>query len=415
MSQRNKECTCGMPADGLRCDACRQWSCGDHSTQAGRFCVRCEAAYFRYRDSLPSYTAWKHVGFFLPWGIFAILAPLVFAKYGWMAEAGSMRGYSTGVPLLDMAVFTSIFSILSLRIFSWWGNRVLRRTFTGEIMRGDPERLVIEAVLGAMEASGDISDEEMVVLHRNLDEHELFESLGPEQTARLIDLAATSIRKADGGLDRVQAIATRLPVRHHRAAAYTMAYEICLSDGEVSEGELEYLRSLQRALQIHDDVAYDLREAARSNSGLPTLKQEAARLRELIPHLVDCLALVATRDGEVRAEELRGLRAVLEQTPEMAVLSADELEEAIERAFQRIGEKNVTDEFKVVAESIDRVEDRYWITVYMMVVARASGKVAWRTSGFLGDVKTAFGLAESQMDDAMSAAAQFSIPDRRSI
>ena len=115
----------------------------------------------------------------------------------------------------------------------------LRKMFSGKVTGDDPRRFLIEAMLGAMEADGDITDEEMEVLQKNLDEHEAFEGLVAEETSRLIDLAADAIRQADKADGRAAAIAKGLPNRSHRLSAYAMACEVCVSDNELPESEIK--------------------------------------------------------------------------------------------------------------------------------------------------------------------------------
>lgn len=283
----------------------------------------------------------------------------------------------------------------------------LRKMFSGKVTGDDPRRFLIEAMLGAMEADGDITDEEMEVLQKNLDEHELFEGLVAEETSRLIDLAADAIRKAGKGHDRAQAIAQGLPNRGHRMAAYSMACEVCVSDDDLPESEINYLNSLQEALQLDDATARDLFESARGSSGLLTLEEKTQKMRELMPQFVDCMALMAAADGEIHEEELMGIRSVLKQIPDMAVLSSDELDDAIEKAFGRVGGKDVNDEIREAARSITNFADRYWTTVYMMIVALADGKTDWREISFLKTVEDAFELTDYYMDEAMKTASLF--------
>ncbi len=283
----------------------------------------------------------------------------------------------------------------------------LRNMFSGSVKTDDPRRYLIEAMLGAMEADGEVTAEEMEVLQTNLEGHDLFEGLLAEETARMIDLAADAIRKAGGGDKRVEEIAKGLPNRSHRMIAYAMACEVCVSDADLPETEINYLDALQHALQLDDETARDIFEAARAESGLMTLEEKAAKMREMMPHFVDCMALMSSADEEIHYEELIGIRSVLRHIPDMAVLTIEELDEAIDASFERLKNKDVNAELKTIAESIDSPADRYWTTVYMMIVALADGKTDWREVAFLSNVKATFELSNAQMDQAMETAALF--------
>lgn len=283
----------------------------------------------------------------------------------------------------------------------------LRKMFSGKVHAEDPRRYLVEAMLGAMEADGEVNDEEMEVLQKNLEGHDLFEGLLPEETARLIDMAADAIRGAGGGHKRLEAIAKGLPGRSHRLAAYAMACEMCVSDADLPESEINYLDALQRALALSDDDAHEVFEAARRDSGLMTLEEKARRMRDMLPRFVECMALMAHADEEVHFEEMIGIRAVLRNIPDMAVLTREELDSAIERALDRVKGKNTQTELQAIADSIKDASDRYWTTVYMMIIALADGKSDWREVAFLKSVEQTFGLTDTQMDSAMETARMF--------
>jgi uncharacterized tellurite resistance protein B-like protein len=283
----------------------------------------------------------------------------------------------------------------------------LRKMFSGGVSADDPRRFVVEAMLGAMEADGDVSDEEMEVLERNLEQHELFQGMTADARARLIDLAASSIGDAGGGTKRVAAIAAGLPSRTHRLAAYAMACEVCVSDAVLAEAEISYLDALQGALELAEGSAREIFEAARKHSGLKTVEEKTHAMRELMPRFVDCMALMAAADGEVHDDEIDGVRAVLRNIPDMAVLSREELDEAMLASFERVMGKDPATEMAAVAKVIKEPNDRYWTTVYMMIIARADGRTDWRELSFLQATRELFGLSANQMDQAMATAALF--------
>ena len=287
----------------------------------------------------------------------------------------------------------------------------LRKMFSGKVSAEDPRRFVVEAMLGAMEADGDVTEEEMATLEANLGGHSLFEGLSGEELSRLVDQAADAIRTGGGGRKRLSAIAAGLPSRNQRLAAYAMACEICVADKQLAESEIEYLDGLQKELAIEEGEAKELFEAARKHSGLMTLEERSSHVRELLPAFVQCMAMMAAADEEIHHEERIGMRAVLGNIPDMAVLTAAELDEAIDVALERIAGKDVNAELAGVASTITKPSDRYWTAVYVMIVALADGNTDWREVKFLENLKSTFELSENQMDVAMKTAAQFPAVD----
>ncbi|MBA3451518.1 MAG: TerB family tellurite resistance protein [Deltaproteobacteria bacterium] len=283
----------------------------------------------------------------------------------------------------------------------------LRKMFSGRVSADDSRRFVVEAMLGAMGADGEVTDEEMAVFEGSLAEHPLFGELSGEERGRLTDMAADSIREAGGGKARLPAIAAGLPSRSHRLAAYAMACEICVADRELAETEIDYLDGLQTALALEEGEAKEVFESARKHTGLLTLDEKSEKVRELMPSFVRLMALMAAADGEVHHEERLGMRAVLRNIPDMQVLTPEELDEAIDVALERIKDSDSKVELAQIATDIIKPSDRYWVTVYVMIIALADGTQDWREVEFLESMKGTFGLADSHMDSAMKTAAQF--------
>ena len=283
----------------------------------------------------------------------------------------------------------------------------LRKMFSGDITAEDPRRYIIEAVLGAMEADSDVTEEEMDVFEAALEEHELFSGLTAEARSRLVDIAADAIREAGGGRRRIEAIARALPSRGHRLTAYAMAAEVCVSDADLPEAEISYLDALQEAFALSDEEASALFEGARAKSGLKTVEERAAGMRKLMPRFVDCMALMAAADGRVREEERAGVRAILRNIPDMAVLTREELDEAMQESFDRVEGVDASDALGLIAKAIGEPADRYWTTVYMMIIGRSDGRTDWRELKCLQMAKKQFALTDSQMDQAMETACQF--------
>jgi len=283
----------------------------------------------------------------------------------------------------------------------------LRKMFSGKVTTEDPRRYLAEAMLGAMGADGDVSDEEMATFESNLANHPLFAGLSGEELSRLTDLAADAIGEAGGGKARLAAIAKGLPSRTQRLAAYAMSAEICVADRELAESEIAFLDDMQKTFALDDLEAKDAFESARKHSGLLTLEEKSDKVRTLMPAFVRCMALMASADEEVHHEERLAMRSVLRAIPDMGVLTHPELDEAIDVAFERISGKSSKAELEAVAAEVDSQSDRYWVTVYVMIIALADGKQDWREVEFLANLKSTFKLGDSQMDAAMQTASQF--------
>ncbi len=287
----------------------------------------------------------------------------------------------------------------------------LRKMFSGKVSSEDPRRFVVESMLGAMEADGDVTEDEMATFEGSLASHPLFEGLNADELGRITEIAADAIRVAGGGKARLPAIAEGLPSRSQRLAAYAMAAEICVSDKELAESEIEYLDGMMTAFAMDEGEAKELFEAARAHSGLLTIEEKSEKVRTLLPAFVRSMALMASADGEIHHEERIGMRAVLRNIPDLSVLTTAEIDEAIGIAIERVAGKDNKAELAEIAAEIPSGSDRYWVAVYTMIIALADGTQDWREVEFLASLKKIFGLNDNQMDIAMKTAALFPAVD----
>jgi uncharacterized membrane protein YebE (DUF533 family) len=285
---------------------------------------------------------------------------------------------------------------------------LLSKMYGGSLRPADPRRYLIEAIVGAMQADGVVHKEELAILEENLQEHEMFSGLPPEVTRIMIEMANDSIALAGGPLRRVPYLAKGLPSRTHRMAAYAVACEIAMSDGETQE-ERVYLEHLQRAFLIADEDAGTIYEAAKRRQGMREVEELTRRLQGLMPFYLECMALMASADGTITAEERGAVRGVLRSVGDMQVLGERELDSSVEAAFRRIEGKDPDVCLRGIVPAMETLSDRYWAIVYMGIIAIADGYTQWRQIWVLGSGQEYFRLTDDQMDRAMETARLFPV------
>ncbi len=283
---------------------------------------------------------------------------------------------------------------------------LLSKMYGGSLRPGDPRRYLIEAIVGAMQADGVVNKEELAVLEQNLQEHEMFSGLSAEVTRTLVEIANESIELAGGPLRRIPYLAKGLPARSHRMAAYAVASEIAMADGESPE-EREYLNQMQRAFLIDDEDAYAISQAAQRRQGVRHVEEMTRHLQGMMPFYLEAMALMASADGTVTAAERAAVRGVLKSVGDMQVLGDRELESSIEAAFRRIEGKDPDACLKNLTRALETPSDRYWAIVYMGIIALAGGYSQWRQVWLLGSGQEYFKLSDAQMDRAMETARLF--------
>jgi hypothetical protein len=105
------------------CRRCARRLCIEHTPFGGDACVECEVEYFESRDGL-LLEVWFLIGFALPW---ILLAAMHTSLPSGSMRAGGGRAFTTGVPLLDVAVMAMVAAILlgaSVRGLRVWLHRL---------------------------------------------------------------------------------------------------------------------------------------------------------------------------------------------------------------------------------------------------------------------------------------------------
>jgi uncharacterized membrane protein YebE (DUF533 family) len=283
----------------------------------------------------------------------------------------------------------------------------LRTMFGSGLTEDDPRRYLVEAMVAAVEADGQVTDAELATLHDKLEKNEAFASLSSDARERLVDQAADAVESAGGGRNRVDAIANGLPSRSEKLLAYTLACDLCVSDDELAEKEIAYLEALQHALAIPDDEAQAIFEAARKGSAVLTIEERATKTKALIPQFLEAMALMTVADGKIDDAETERIEMVLRHIADMRALDEAQLHDEVVAAFERVSDKDPGDVLAGIAAAITNPTDRFWTTTYMMIISVADKDEDWQELGLLGRAQKAFGLSSTQMDAAMKIALQF--------
>jgi uncharacterized membrane protein YebE (DUF533 family) len=283
----------------------------------------------------------------------------------------------------------------------------LRSMFGSGLTEDDPRRYLVEAMVAAIEADGQVTDGELSALHQKLEKNEAFASLSSDARERLVDQAADAVEAAGGGRGRVEAIAKGLPSRSEKLLAYTLACDLCVSDDDLAEKEIAYLEALQGALGIPDEEAQGIFEAARRGSAVLTIEERADKTKVLIPRFLEAMALMTLADGKIDDSETERIEMVIKHIADMRALDEAQLHDEVVAAFDRVGSRDVGQVLTEIAAAITNPTDRFWTTTYMMIISIADKDEDWQELGLLGRAQKEFGLTSPQMDAAMKIATQF--------
>jgi hypothetical protein len=282
-----------------------------------------------------------------------------------------------------------------------------RDVIAGALRPNDPRRFLVEAMIGAMDADGNIDAREQALLKKRLEEHEMFAGLSEANHKLLLELATDAVKFAGGALARVPAIAKGLPARLHRITAMAMACEIVVVDASVAQTELAYLENLRLALRLAPYEAQDIFQAARENRALRYLDDRLLRLRSLVPVVVEMFTMRAFTLGKLSDEHRFELKDLLVAIPDMA-LRDHEIEGLLYQSFKRPrGGAGIEIELMQMAQSLPDPVDRYWMVVYALCAEPVVQLSRWRFIPFVSLLQRAFQIGDADMELAATDAAGF--------
>lgn len=285
--------------------------------------------------------------------------------------------------------------------------------YGGTLKPGDPRRFLIEAIMGAVNADGVVKPEELAVLEISLEEHEIFCGLSKSVTKTLIEIAQESMAFAGGPMRRVPYMAKGLPSRCHRMLAYAVACEIILADDPVPAlAEKAYLDLLQESFLLADNEVEALMDSAVRKKTMHMVEDLTEAMQKLLPLYIEAMALVAQMDGTVTAKEREVFVGVLQSLGDCSAMSETELGELINAAFKTVTGKEPDNEVRRIAKLMKTPIDRYWVAVYMSILAIADGIGDWRENWLLKFAQEPLKLSVEEMDRAFSNAKLFPIKNR---
>lgn len=288
-------------------------------------------------------------------------------------------------------------------------DRSVKDLLGGGLKPNDPRRFLIEAMVGAMRADGNVDAREARVMEHQIAHHELFHGLGPAAARTLIEMSTDAIRFAGGAHGRAPSIAKGLPARIHRLAAYGMASEVAAADQHLVAGELAFLEALRIALRISPLEAEHIVHAAKHGQLAAYLDDRYLRIRSLVTIAAEVFALRALARAMANDEHRFRVRDFFAAVPDLA-LSTDELDAELYRAFRRprAPDAQVFGELARVASTLPDPVDRYWIVVYTLVAETPSAIASWRVIPFVGVMQAAFQIVDTDMELAVVDALTFS-------
>ncbi len=286
--------------------------------------------------------------------------------------------------------------------------RSVKDLLGGGLRPNDPRRFLVEAMVSAMSADGQIDARETATMQQTIANHEMFQGLAANAAKTLVEMSMDAIKFAGSAIGRAPAIAKGLPARIHRLTAYGMAAEVAVADQHLAPGELSFLEALRIALRISPFESESIIAAARSGQLPAYLEDRYLRIKSMITVAAEVFALRALARAKANDEQRFQVRDFFAAIPDLA-MSHDELDTELFRAFRRprAADAQVFSELARVAQSLPDPVDRYWMAVYTLVAESPSTISSWRVIPFMGVMQAAFQIVDTDMELAVIDALTF--------
>jgi hypothetical protein len=113
------------------CPRCAARSCLEHQPMPDQVCNACEVAYHESKSSLRLNT-WFAVGFAMPW---LFLLGIRDHLPSWSARSGGFRSITTGVPMVDVLIMTTVTAVFVGKIAMGIRTAVHRERFIARTER----------------------------------------------------------------------------------------------------------------------------------------------------------------------------------------------------------------------------------------------------------------------------------------
>lgn len=131
------------------------------------------------------------------------------------------------------------------------------------IDRFNPQEALICAMVLMGAADRSMSDAELAMMTRSVQELPAFAEFHPNEISRVTETCLTLLDRNDG-LDRACTLIREALPQRLRETAYLLACEVAAADGDASQEELEFLHVFRVAMELDRLVAGAIERAAKA-------------------------------------------------------------------------------------------------------------------------------------------------------
>jgi tellurite resistance protein len=259
--------------------------------------------------------------------------------------------------------------------------------------RRERNAALVETMLLAAIADGNVSEIEMQTLLRRIFERPEFEGTAPEELNALVENSVKRLSEQKS-LDAIlKSLRDRLPDHRNRMLAFGLAAAVALADQRATRDELGLLKTVQAALGIsEDEVAHIIDVLEEGGSLSEALGDPLERL------YAEVMVLVSAADGRLREAEARALVESFAADPLFQEVSPERAQTFVSEAVASLAEEGLPRRLAVMAAGLSTHAHRLKAFRLAMKIANASGNPTVAELKILDLLQATFGIADDEVE-----------------
>ncbi|MFN0060984.1 MAG: TerB family tellurite resistance protein [Myxococcaceae bacterium] len=258
--------------------------------------------------------------------------------------------------------------------------------------RQDRNAALVEAMLLAAIADGNVSEKEMQTLLRRILERPEFEGTRSSELNALVEHSAKKLAGARNLEQVFASLRERLPDHKNRLLAFGLAAAVALADNRATRLELGLLKNFQSAFGIsEEEVAQVIDVIEQGGSIAEALGEPLERL------YAEVMVLVSAADGRVKEAESRALVESFASDPLFHSVSATRAQQFVSEAVKALATEGLPHRLTVLARGLSTHQQRLRAFALAMKIANSSGKPSDAEKRILDLLQATFGVADDEV------------------
>ncbi len=261
------------------------------------------------------------------------------------------------------------------------------------VARTDRNAALVEAMLLAAMADGQVTELEIQTLIRRILERPEFDGTKPEQLTALVQKSVQTLASAQDLKAILASLRDRLPDHKSRMLAFGLAAAVALADQRATRAELGLLKTFQAALGISEDEVAEIIDVVEKDGSL----NEA--LGETLERLyAEVMVLVSAADGRVKEAESRALVESFASDPLFHEVSATRAQGFVSEAVEALSTQGLSERLNVLAHGLTTHSQRLRAFRLGMKIAQSSGQASSAELKVLDMLQASFGIADDEVE-----------------